>query len=77
MQLEGEAVSDPERGPVPINYSITAMALVITARALAFDPTMRFNSITLLFTRIFSCTLLSKLFYFTFILIATRLIFMM
>lgn len=39
------AVSDPQRrGPAPINYSITAMALVIAARALLFDPTVRFNS---------------------------------
>lgn len=33
------------RGPSPINYSITAMALVIGARALSFDHAMRFNSL--------------------------------
>lgn len=40
------AVSDPQcRGPAPINYSITPMALVITARAHSFDQRMRFNSL--------------------------------
>lgn len=29
----GSAVSDPQSAPAPINYSITAMALVIAARA--------------------------------------------
>lgn len=33
------------RGPAAINYSITAMALVIAARAHSFDHTMRFNSL--------------------------------